>query len=478
MTKKIYSILLIVALVVFAALTGLREEDVGQPEDGDGLFNRKENIIIWYTDDSISDYLARAALMYYEENNVRVTPVLVSGLQYLENINDAQMKGEGAPDLYIISNDALEKAYLSGLAVEISDPDGIVNNGTYSEAALHAVTYQDKLLGYPLYFETSVFLYNETYLRDMAVKTIEAERNAAEGEAAMEMVETAESAEELEALAADAAESTAIEVTEEEIKEKENTLVPTTMDGILTFADAYDAPETVEAVFKWDVSDIFYNYFIVGDSISVGGENGDNPAEIDIYNQKTVDCMTLYQQLNQFFSIDTKAVTYESVLQEFVDGKIVFTVATTDAIAKLEAAKMNGTFAYEYAMAPIPQVSDTLTSRSLSVTNAAVINGFSDKGELANDFASYLVENQEQDFYSLTDKIASKNTISYDTPAVRAALDEYAASIPVPKMMQTSNFWAQLEIAFTKIWTGSDVNEILSELDGGIRRQLNMENNE
>lgn len=478
MTKKIYSILLIVALVVFAALTGLREEDAGQPEDGDGLFNRKENIIIWYTDDSISDYLARAALMYYEENNVRVTPVLVSGLQYLENINDAQMKGEGAPDLYIISNDALEKAYLSGLAVEISDPDGIVNNGTYSEAALHAVTYQDKLLGYPLYFETSVFLYNETYLRDMAVKTIEAERNAAEGEAAMEMVETAESAEELEALAVDAAESTAIEVTEEEIKEKENTLVPTTMDGILTFADAYDAPETVEAVFKWDVSDIFYNYFIVGDSISVGGENGDNPAEIDIYNQKTVDCMTLYQQLNQFFSIDTKAVTYESVLQEFVDGKIVFTVATTDAIAKLEAAKMNGTFAYEYAMAPIPQVSDTLTSRSLSVTNAAVINGFSDKEELANDFASYLVENQEQDFYSLTDKIASKNTISYDTPAVRAALDEYAASIPVPKMMQTSNFWAQLEIAFTKIWTGSDVNEILSELDGGIRRQLNMENNE
>lgn len=475
MTKKIYSILLIVIMTVCAAFIGLRGDDTGLPEGGDGLFNRKENIIIWYTDESISDYLARAALMYYEENNVRVTPVLVSGLQYLESINDAQMKGEGAPDLYIISNDTLEKAYLAGLAAEISDPSGIVNNGTYSEAALHAVTYEDKLLGYPLYFETSVFLYNKTYLRDMAVKTIEAERNAAEGEAAMEMVETAESAEELEALAADGAESAATEVTEEEIAEKENALVPATMDQILTFAEAYEAPETVEAVFKWDVSDIFYNYFIVGDSIIVGGENGDNPEEIDIYNQRAVECMTLYQQLNQFFSIDTKAVTYESVLQEFMDGKIVFTVATTDAIAKLEGAKMNGSFAYEYAMAPIPQVSDTLTSRSLSVTNAVVINGFSEKGELANDFASYLVENQEQDFYSLTDKIASKNTISYDTPAVRAALDEYAASIPVPKMMQTSNFWAQLEIAFTKIWTGSDVNEILSELDGGIRRQLNME---
>lgn len=475
MTKKIYAVLLVIAMTALTALAGNGES--GQTETA-GLFQKKENIVIWYTDDGLSDYLARAALMYYEEKNVRVTPVLVSGLQYLENINDARMKGEGAPDLYIISNDTLEKAYLSGLAAEISDPAGIVNNTIYSEAALHAVTYKDKLLGYPLYFETSVFLYNETYLRDMAVKTIEAERNAAEGEAAMEMVETAETAEELDALAADSAASIEAEITEEQIKEKENTLVPATMDGILTFADAYDAPETVEAVFKWDVSDIFYNYFIVGDSISVGGENGDDPGKIDIYNQKAVDCMTLYQQLNQFFSIDAKAVTYGSVLQEFMDGKIVFTVATTDAIAKLEAAKMNGAFAYEYAMAPIPQVSDALTSRSLSVTNAVVINGFSEKGELANDFASYLIINQEKDFYSLTDKIASKNTIDYDTPAVRAALDEYAASIPVPKMMQTSNFWAQLEIAFTKIWTGSDVNEILSELDGGIRRQLNTENNE
>lgn len=470
MTKKIYSILLVIAMTALAALAGLKGDGTS---DSDGLFHKKDHIVIWYTDDSLSDYLARAALQYYEEKDVRVTPVLVSGLQYLEQINDAQLSGEGAPDLYIISNDTLEKAYLSGLAAEITDPEGLVNNTIYSDAALHAVTYEDKLLGYPLYFETSIFLYNETYLRDMSIKTIEAEQNAAEGEAAMEMVEAAESDEELEALvSANAVEAAAGAVTEEQIREKEAQLVPVTMDGILTFADSYDAPETVEAVFKWDVSDIFYNYFIVGDSISVGGENGDDPAQIDIYNQRAVDCMTLYQQLNQFFSIDTKAVTYDSVLQEFIDGKIVFTVATTDAITKLEAAKQNGTFAYEYAMAPIPQVSDTLTSRSLSVTNAVVINGLSEKGDLANDFASYLIAGQDKDFYSITDKIAPKTNIQYDNPAVYAALEEYATSIPVPKMMQTSNFWAQLEIAFTKIWTGSDVNEILSELDGGIRRQV------
>lgn len=469
MTKKIYAVILVIAMTVLTALAGNIES--GQTETA-GLFQKKENIVIWYTDDALSDYLAGAALKYYEENDVRVTPVLVSGLQYLEQIHDAQMSGEGAPDLYIISNDTLEKAYLSGLAAQITDPEGMVNASHYSDAALHAVTYENKLLGYPLYFETSIFLYNETYLTDMAVKTIEAEQNAAEGEAAMEMVEAAESDAELEALANDNGATSVSDITEEQIKEKKEALVPVTMDGILTFADSYDAPETVEAVFKWDVSDIFYNYFIVGDSISVGGINGDDAGTIDIYNQKSVECMTLYQQLNQFFSIDTKAVTYDSVLSEFMEGKIVFTVATTDAIGKLEKGKKDGTFAYEYGITAIPAVSDSLDSKSLSVTNAAVINGFSKNGALANDFASYLVKNQTEEFYTMTDKIPSRYDVTYENPAISVALSEYGASVPVPKMMQTSNFWAQLEIAFTRIWTGSDVNEILSDLDERIKKQV------
>lgn len=469
MTKKIYAVILVIAMTVLTALAGNIES--GQTETA-GLFQKKENIVIWYTDDALSDYLAGAALKYYEENDVRVTPVLVSGLQYLEQIHDAQMSGEGAPDLYIISNDTLEKAYLSGLAAQITDPEGMVTASHYSDAALHAVTYENKLLGYPLYFETSIFLYNETYLTDMAVKTIEAEKNAAEGEAAMEMVEAAESDAELEALANDNGATSVSDITEEQIKEKKEALVPVTMDGILTFADSYDAPETVEAVFKWDVSDIFYNYFIVGDSISVGGINGDDAGTIDIYNQKSVECMTLYQQLNQFFSIDTKAVTYDSVLSEFMEGKIVFTVATTDAIGKLEKGKKDGTFAYEYGITAIPAVSDSLDSKSLSVTNAAVINGFSKNGTLANDFASYLVKNQTEEFYTMTDKIPSRYDVTYENPAISVALSEYGTSVPVPKMMQTSNFWAQLEIAFTRIWTGSDVNEILSDLDERIKKQV------
>ena len=77
--------------------------------------------------------------------------------------------------------------------------------------------------------------------------------------------------------------------------------LPDTIDDILAFAYEYDAPEQVEAVFKWDVSDIFYNYFFVGDAIDVGGANGDKAGSIDIYNENAIKSMRVYQDLNQFF---------------------------------------------------------------------------------------------------------------------------------------------------------------------------------
>ena len=48
-------------------------------------------------------------------------------------------------------------------------------------------------------------------------------------------------------------------------------LIPASVVDILTFADQYSTPENVEYFLRWDVSDIFYNYFFIGNYISVGG---------------------------------------------------------------------------------------------------------------------------------------------------------------------------------------------------------------
>lgn len=469
--KRIFSLCLVVLFAAFMVCYGLLAEKRVVGESGTG---KDENtLVIWYGDDALTNFINSASLDYSQQSGVKVKPVLVSGVDYLEHVNEASVREdsqEEMPDLVIMTNDNLEKACLAGLASEIADGGFWVNEENYPRAALSAVEYNGKYVGYPFYFETALLLYNQTYMEELAEKTIEAEANAQAGQEAMAVIEQQES----EEAASDQVitQEEEIPVTEEEIEEKIDVIIPATIDDILTFAEEYDAPEQVEAVFKWDVSDIFYNYFMVGNYMDVGTDTGDNPEKIDIYNEDTIACLKVYQNLNQFFSIDSKEVSYESILQEFMEGKTVFTVATTDAISKLEGAKESGEFTYEYGVTTLPDVSSKRASRTLSVTNAIVVNGYSEKKAVANDFAKYLAYDVAGELYERTDKIAARKNVSYRNENVNVALREYETSVPLPKMLETSNFWVQLEICFTNIWNGADVNTSLRELSEMIKSQV------
>lgn len=433
------------------------------------LFGRRDTLYLWYTDEALTDYLNSVAVSYSEyQDEVRVVPVYTSGLEYLETINQASLQTEEVPDLYIISNDSLEKAYLAGLASEVKMPQGVLPmQEIMPKTAVRAVTYHDKQIGYPFYFETSCFLYNKTYLEDWARAQLEAQIDQEMAEESQEQADNGDVEEEA------SGETEAVEISQEAVAAKMEEALPQTIDDILAFADVYDAPEQVEAVFKWDVSDIFYNYFFVGNYIDVGGEDGDRSDSIHIYNEEAIRCLRVYQHLNQFFSIDTKEISYDGVLQDFMEGKIVYTVVTSDALSKIENAVNEGEFTYDYGMSMLPDVSEQLQSSSLSVTQCVAINGYSAKKQMANDFAVYLTEYATDDLYGRTGKLpvyAGGGT--YDNPNAAAFLEEYQNSVPMPKLIETSNFWVELEIAFAKIWMGDDANDSLKNLSEQIMAQV------
>lgn len=468
----IFAVVLIVGGFYSAGRLGLsvRTEKTEVEEAAeDALFGHRETLYLWYADETLTDYLNSVAVSYSEyQEKVRVIPVYTPGLEYLETINQASQQTEEVPDLYIVSNDSLEKAYLAGLACEVQLPEGTSSMADrLPQSAVRAVTYHDKQIGYPFYYETSCLLYNKTYLEDWARAQIEAERDLALAEEAQEQADGGDVEEEIQ-------ESLEQEgVSEEDVEEKVEATIPQTIDEILAFADVYDAPEQVEAIFKWDVSDIFYNYFIVGKYMDVGGENGDNADSIQIYNENAIRALRVYQNLNQFFSIDTKEISYDGVLQDFLDGKIVYTVATSDALSKLDHAREEGTFSYEYGVARVPDVSGELESASLSVTQCVGVNGYSTKKAMANDFALYLTQYNTDDLFGRTGKLPVYNGGGlYNNPNAAAFLEEYTRSVPMPKMIETSNFWVELEIAFAKIWEGEDANDELKALSEQIMGQV------
>lgn len=390
--------------------------------------SRKETIHLWYTDDALTDYLNSKAVSFYEENDIRVEPKLVSGLEYLEAVNKASVQEEeNAPDVFILSNDSLEKAYLAGLATEIKDNAMVSDSAKYSAAAQNAVLYNGKYLGYPLYFETSALLYNRTYLEQIAA--------------------------------------------EEELSSADE-LIPNSIADILNFADQHSTPENVEYFFRWDVSDIFYNYFFIGNYISVGGTSGEDKNQINIYNTDAIASLSVYQELNQFFSIDTKETNYDSIMQEFLEGRTIYTIATSDCMKKLNEAKKNGEFAYEYGIASIPDINQELATKGMSVTNALVINGYSKHKDAAKQFVEYLVSEDGNELYEKTGKLPARIQEQYQNENMAMYALNYAESVPIPKMVETSNFWVELEICFAKVWDGADANAELKALSEQIKTQL------
>lgn len=470
--------------------------------------NTDDSLLIWYADDALTEYLNAAALSYSSEKGIKVKIELVSGVDYLERINNASIySGETdsdgnvlrTPDIYITTHDTLTRAYLAGLATEVADPHETLLPANYPKTALNAISYDGKYVAYPLYYETNYFLYNKTYMQNLATERVNAEADRLEGLAAQaaldsgeinpeeeqkeEQEENREANETDEGLEDDFAEGEEENVDADpmgnedveaspEVLKRLSTMIPSTIDDIKDFANNYDAPEAVEAVFKWDVSDIFYNYFFIGNYINIGGDGGDNNLLFNVYNEQAVEALRVYQDLNNFFSIDAKDVSYDKIIQDFIDGKMVFTVATTDAVRKIDDAKRDGKFDFEYGVAVLPDVSRVLKSRGLSVTTVAAINGYSDKKPEANDFASYISYEKGQEFYRLAGKISCKRECVYENNEIYNIMNEYEKSVPLPKMMEIQDYWVQLEIAFTGIWNGADPDATLKELSDTLSSQL------
>lgn len=466
----------------------------------------KETVYLWYNDEALTNYLMSAAVEYNTSHDTRVMPTLVDSLDYLENINATSSKAD-VPDLYIVSHDMLSKAYMAGLAEPISLSAQEFDN-LYISPSNFAVTYKDMLLGYPLNFETSILVYNESYLEQMAITALDQEAAAKAAEETIvdnstptptptptptvTPTPTPKATASAQGTASPTPyvtptptptpsptpEPTPCPYSEDEIGNKMGELLPLTMEDVRNLANNYDAPEGVETFMNWDVNDIFYNYFFIGDTINVGGEAGWDENSIDIYNVNAIESLEAYQQLNQFFSIDVAESNYSKVVQDFIDGKIIFTIATSDIVNTLETAREEGTFLYDYGVSMIPDMNSEIDTRSMSVTNCVAVSPFSKHQETAQDFAKFVTTDYAGHLYNMTGKISNCANVLYDHGAFDIFAMEFGYSAPLPKMLQTSNFWVQLEAVFAKVWEGEDANATLKELAEQVNYQITGERTE
>ena len=382
-----------------------------------------EKLTLWYTDEKLNPYLVEAAEEFEQQNHVEITLQLVTAVDYIEHINTASISDLGGPDLFITSSELLEKARLAGLTVENDSFTERELEDAFPQQALNAASCGGRLMAYPFYFETCCLLYNKNYV--------------------------------------DAA--------------------PVTIDDILAYADSYeggDETADVENIFKWNVADIFSNFFFIANYVNLGGPTGDDPSQVQLSADEITACLQYYQSLNAFFAIDAEEVTTENVLQEFIDGKTVYTIAKTDAIAAIDKAlaaeeeTVSGDGDRFYGIAQVPDLTAELATKGLSVTNSVVVNAYSAQRELAKSFARYLTFEKAEDLYGLTDKMPVRLGVEYENPEMGVLLEQYENSVEVPKLTDLSNYWMEMEIAFANIWQGSDAATEAEAVAQEMLRQL------
>ena len=244
---------------------------------------------------------------------------------------------------------------------------------------------------------------------------------------------------------------------------------PETLNELLTIADSYSAPYGVDGVMSWDVTDIMFNYWIVGDVMNLGGPSGDDKKQLMLSNEKVTNCLLKYQHLHNFFNIESSLVAYDKVIQDFIDGKMMFTIASTDSVAKLAEAQKDGSLEFTYKYTLIPAVDEETDSIPMSMTEVVVINGYSEKKDIANAFARYLTGEFASELYLRTGKAACNIRANSDYANLDVFDAEYAKSVPLPKIIELENFWMEIEALFQRVWDGEDVETELSELDNTVR---------
>lgn len=451
-------------LLVFFQILQVALEEHEQAQAAEQVVEEQEKLTLWYTDERLNTYLVNTATQFEEETGVEVTLQLVTAVDYIELINRASISESGGPDLFVTSSELLEKARLSGLTVENDSFQNAELAGYFPQKALEAATCGGKLVAYPFYFETCFLLYNRNYV-DHA---------------------------------------------------------PASIDEILEYSDTFEATEqmaNVENILKWNVADIFYNFFFIANYVNLGGPTGDDPSQVELTAAEVTQCLEYYQSLNAFFAIDAEAVTTDDVLQEFIDGKTIYTIAKTDAIARLDAAIANGEVpeipaaedagtegenpegeagenpeegtgpegeagenpeegmeAAEpeafYGIAKVPDLTGELKTKGLSVTNSVVVNAYSKCRERAKEFAKYITYDKVDALYTEANKMPVKIGVPYENDQIQILTQQYEESVEVPKITDLSNYWIWMEIAFANIWQGGDVQTEIQSVSDRVQAQI------
>ena len=466
--KKLKGIVsLVLAASMMLSMTGCKIQYIDDEPNVDVTVSADKDatvqINVYYYDSTYEAYLAKCA-EEYENANEGIDIVLypVDESDYVDDlIKSAYGNGREKADLFLVENDSLEEIRLAGIAADNNMGD-IYSRYNYSTKALSACTYNGKLIGYPLSFNTSFIVYNKNYVSE----------------------------------------------------------IPQTFEDIKNYADTMEllSDASIKSVFSYDLNDIFFNYGFLGGVLNIGGANGDDKSKNFEITGALQNAVEEYQQLIEAFSLDIDKVDYYTSINDFESGSTVFSVADTTILNKIirdvvmdaetsesvpnaeeieheaniasgaegaeetqgvadvnegeqpdleddeylgeyETAQVFDAGMYSdnafFGVIPFPDLSADIPSSPLSTVTSVVVNPFSSNVEIAESFAKYVTYTAVGNLFEYSGRLSCRNIFGNDA-IFSQIYTSFDKSTPKLKVMYNAEFYALLEVSMHLMAAGED----------------------
>ncbi len=375
---------------------------------GDREIQQDYDLTLWYYDEALTPYVEQLQSDYFRKQGLRVGCELVSVVSFYENMNKKNVDGEGAPDLYITDTSRLEQAYLGSLAKENAYPD-IYTLQNYSVKSLTSVRYGGRQVAYPLCFDMEYFVYNTDYM-DRAPASFETIAASAE-----------------------------------------------------SFTKQADSP--IDMVILYDVNDLLFNYHFIGASLNLGGEAGDDAANIELNKEQASAALSVFKDLQTKTNINRATTTYDLVENSFVFGRSMTAILKCSSLEALNREQTN------FAISPMPSVTAAIPSKALSTTWCVCVNPMSSHTAEAEALAKYMTYDNTKNIYELTGFMSAKR-MDYSGKGYADVYMLYDESASLPKFIETEELWKDMKSMFLSIWDGGEAAAAFDSFEASVYLQL------
>lgn len=402
----IVAILAAAVILIAAAYRPSWEESTEQRADRE--IEQEQDLLLWYYDASLTPYVEQMAADYFRKTGLRVGTKLVSVVSFFEDINSLNVSGGRAPDLYITDTSRLEQAYLGSVAKPNAYPD-TYSLRNYSVKALTSVRYHDKMVAYPLCFDMAFFAYNRDYM--------------------------------------DKAPASFAQIASESASFKKNA----------------DSP--VDMVLLYEASDLLYNYQFIGNSLHLGGENGDDDRQLSVDGDALLTSLESYRDFSEKLNINLSTTSYDLAENSFVFGRSMSAILKCSSLTSMNREGTN------YEICSMPPVTNGEASAPLSTTLCVCVNPMASDVKGAEELAKYMTFENTEKIYDLTGYLSCKRQ-EYASKGFGDVYLLYDETASLPKFIETEELWRDLKRMLNNVWNGEDVMQNYNDFSASFQLHL------